>query len=134
MKEITTEDYLKLSESITNTKKKYEEQFNNLALLHNQLIGMNQESNENRKKVKDDPSYLSLKKTLIDMNFNQLNILKELIKKGTDAYYEFDEIEHLDYSTKLTQINHDMLNQLRINRDLLRRCLVEFDRFEKSIV
>lgn len=134
MKDITREEYLKLGESITDTQKLYASQHSNLILMYNQLVGMNQDSDEKRRRVKNDPSYLALKKTLIDMNFNQLNNIKDLIKKGTDAYYEFDEIEHLDYATKLTQINHNMLNQLRENRDLIRRCLVEFDRFEKSIM
>ena len=134
MENITKEEYEKLTDSIKKTKELYDDQYNNLVLLFNQLVGMNQESDENRKKVKEDPSYISLKKTLIDMNSVQLGKLKDLIKKGTDSYYDFDEIEHLEYAIGLTKLNDTMLNRLRENRDLLRRCLIEFDKFEKSIL
>ena len=134
MKDISKEEYEKLTDSINKTKKLYDEQYEQMTLLFHQLVAMNQENDDSRKKVKDDPSYLSLKKTLIDMNSVQLDKLKELIKRGTDSYYDFDEIEHLEYSIGLTNLNDKMLNRLRENRDLLRRCLIEFDRFEKSIL
>ena len=134
MKDISKEEYEKLTDSINKTKMLYDEQYEQMTLLFHQLVAMNQENDDSRKRVKDDPSYLSLKKTLIDMNSIQLDRLKELIKKGTDSYYDFDEIEHLEYSISLTKLNDKMLNRLRENRDLLRRCLIEFDRFEKSIL
>ncbi len=134
MKNITKEEYEKLTDSINKTKELYDNQYKEMGLLFNQLVSMNQESDDNRKRVKEDPSYLSLKKTLIDMNSVQLDRLKDLIKRGTDSYYDFDEIEHLEYAIGLTKLNDKMLNRLRENRDLLRRCLIEFDRFEKSIL
>lgn len=134
MEDITKEEYDKLTDSINKTKELYDDQYNQMVLLFQQLVAMNQENDESKKRVKDDPSYLSLKKILIDMNSIQLDRLKELIKRGTDSYYDFDEIEHLEYSIGLTKLNDKMLNRLRENRDLLRRCLIEFDRFEKSIL
>lgn len=134
MKEITKEQYDKLVASINKTKEEYDEQYHTMTLMFTQLVAMNNQDDESRRKVKEDPSYLAMKKTLIDMNSIQLNRLKELIKLGTDSYYDFDEIEHLTYATRLAELNDSMLNRLRKNRDLLRRCLVEFDRFEKSIL